>query len=123
SGGCRYEAIPNSTCTGHAFGPRLGEKSMLDFSSFTMPLPHAALLYFRRIPRRGPGCVSFRAAGRAGGGSGIRGPRTVAPPAGLWTRRAHEDRNRPGALSLRRASRQDDWFANRGAARESRLAE
>src|ERR1039458_9699945 len=87
----------------------------LNFSySFTMPLPHAALLHFRRIARRGAGCVSFGAACRAGSGSSICGPRAVAAPAGLWTRRAHEDRNRPGALSFGRASRQDDRLADLG---------
>jgi chorismate synthase len=48
---------------------------------------------------------------------------TLAAPAGLWTRRAHEDRNRPGAFSLGRAPWQDDRLANRGDAGESRLAE
>src|ERR1019366_10449662 len=88
-----------------------------------MPVPHAELFHFRRVARRGPGCVPFRAACRTGGGSGICGPRTLAAPAGLWTRRAHEDRDRPGTLSLRRASRQDDRIPNRGDARKSRLAE
>src|SRR5258707_3470428 len=66
----------NCTCSGHAFGAKSAKNQVeLNFSSsFTMPVPHAALLHFRRIPRRGPGCVSFRAACRVGGGSGICGP-------------------------------------------------
>src|SRR5208282_469071 len=96
----------------------------LNFSySFTMPLPDAALFHFRRIARRGAGCISFGTACRTDGGSGICGPRTVAAPAGLWTRRAHEDRNRPGALSLGRASWQNNRLADRRNAGESRLAE
>src|SRR5208282_4161647 len=108
----------------HEAGLRRQNRVELNFSSsFTMPVPHAALLHLRRIPRRGPGCVSFRDACRAGGRSGICGPRTLAPPAGLWPRRAHEDRNRQGALPLGRASRQDNRLADRGDARKSRLAE
>jgi hypothetical protein len=114
------------TCIRDALGAKTAGENQPELnlsSSFTMPLPHAALLHFRRIARRGAGCVSFRAAGRAGGGSGFCGSRTVAAPAGLWARRTHEDRNRPGALSLGRASWQDDRLADRGVARESRLAE
>src|SRR5205807_9609727 len=110
--------------------PRLRRKNRrknqkeLNFSaSFTMPVPHAALLHFRRVPRRGARCVSFGAACRTGGGSGICRPRTLASPAGLWTRRAHEDRNRQSALSFGGASWQDDRLSDRGDAGESRLAE
>src|SRR6202521_2686647 len=129
SGGYQHKVTLYCTCL-FLHWPRLRRKNRgknqkeLNFSaSFTMPVPHAALLHFRRVPRRGPGCISFRLARRAGGGSGVCRPRTLAPPAGLWTRRAHEDRNRQGALSFGGASRQDDRLSDRGDARESRLAE
>src|ERR1700687_2034116 len=128
SGGYQHKVTLYCTCL-FLHWPRLRRKNRgknqkeLNFStSFTMPVPHAALLHFRRVPRRGPGCVSFRLARRAGGGSGVCGPRTLASPAGLWTRRAHENRNRPGALSFGGASWQDYRLADRGDAGESRLA-
>ena len=67
-------------------------------SSFTMPFHNVALLHFRGIARRGPGGLPFRAAGGAGRRSGVCGPRTLAAPAGLWARRAHEDRNAIGRI-------------------------
>src|SRR4029077_6197600 len=54
---------------------------------------YAALLYRRRIARRGPGGLSFRDAGRPGAGPGLYRSRTLAQAAGLWPRRTHEDRD------------------------------
>src|SRR5258708_5277224 len=121
TGKVQHKVTPNCTCMDHEFGVKIIRE--LNFStSFTMPVPHAALLHFRRVPRRGPGCISFRAARRAGSGSGICGPRTLAPAARLWPRGAYEDRNRQSALSVGGASRQDDRLADRGDAPESPTA-
>ena len=111
-------AMPNRRKPG-----KMQEKKLNVSASFTMPFPHAALLHIGRVPRRGPGCLSFRAAGRTGHRPGICGSRTLAPPAGLWPRRAHEDRNRPRALLLRNPSREDHRIADCRNTGKSRLAE
>src|ERR1700694_5793432 len=77
SGSYKHKVTLYCTCL-FLHRPRLRRKNRrknqkeLNFStSFTMPVPHAALLHFRRVPRRGPGCVSFRLGRRPGGGLGV----------------------------------------------------
>src|SRR5260370_36963345 len=113
----------NCTCSGHALGAKSAKNQVeLNFSSsFTMPVPHAALLHFRRIPRRGPGCLSFRAARRAGGGSGICGSRTMAGPAGVLTRRGEGKTKPPGAPFFWGGPRRKEQRApSRGGSKTSR---
>src|SRR5690348_5395724 len=85
---------------------------------FNREFTYAALFDSRGVARRGAGRLALgNARGRARG-PGIRGSRTVAPPAGIRPRRPHEDRARYRAYSLRRAPGKNDRLAHRRAAGE-----
>src|SRR5215469_2257356 len=84
---------------------------------------YASLLHVRGVTRRSAGGIFVGVACRPEGRRRVRQSGALAPSAGLWARRADEDRNGHSPRAFRSSPRNNDRFANCSLAGKQGLEE